>query len=66
MLGMFTRAESREHDVKGLLYSLTIEDLDALIGRCSGLSSKGIPMEHYETRFKRLKLLKQHLAAQGR
>ena len=66
MLGMFTRAESREHDIKGLLYSLTIEDLDALIGRCSELSSKGIPMEHYETRFKRLKGLEQQLAAQSR
>ncbi|MBC8255604.1 MAG: hypothetical protein H8E35_16465 [Ardenticatenia bacterium] len=66
MLGMFTRTESREHDVKGLLYSLTIEDLDALIGRCSELSSKGIPMDHYETRFNRLKRLKQQLPAQKR
>ena len=66
MLGMFTRTEGREHDIKGLLYSLTIEDLDALIGRCSQLSSKGIPMDQYETRFKRLKRLKQQLAAQRR
>jgi predicted RNA-binding Zn-ribbon protein involved in translation (DUF1610 family) len=64
MLGMFTRTESREHDIKGFLCSLSIEDLDALIGRCSELSSKGIPMDHYETRFKRLKRLKQQLAAQ--
>jgi len=65
-LTLFTRTESREEDIKRVLYSLTIEDLDALIRHCSELTSKNIPMEHYEIRFKRLKRLEQQLAAQSR
>lgn len=58
---LITKRDSSEGDIRNVLDTLTVSELDKLSAKCVELTEKGVDMEHYQAAFQQIKWLEKDL-----
>jgi hypothetical protein len=65
LMSLFAKKESSEAEIRQVLDTLTMTELDGLIAKCVRLTEKGTPMDRYREAFGQIKRLERELVRVG-